>query len=307
MGLPKSIQFPLIMAGLLSPLLSSFTVPLPLSALPQQWEVSLSFPETSDRGAPARTAGGATRGVQCVQSTQTPLTVLMPANNVGTTVSPNPTVFWYLPETEADSAEFTLFDESRNQVYQTTFAIGDRSGIVKFALPTTLENGQETLETGKEYVWELALICNPENRNEDVFVSGLLLRTQISSTLKNQIDNSVPLEQAKLYSEAKIWSETVTTLAELHHTFPQEWETLLESVGLETLVEAPFVDCCSAKKMNESEENELLLDDDSSQLEENELSPEYDSSGSQENELSPEYDSSGSQETELLPDYDLSN
>ncbi|MEC4893146.1 MAG: DUF928 domain-containing protein [Oscillatoria sp. PMC 1051.18] len=261
MGLPKSIQFPLTIAGLLSPVLFSFSVPLPLSALPQQWQVSLSFPTTSDRGAPARTAGGATRGVQCIQSTETPLTVLMPANNVGTTVSANPTVFWYVPETEASSAEFTLFDESRNKVYQTTFAITDTPGIVKLELPATRTDGKETLETGKEYVWELALICNQGDRTDDLFVSGVLARTEISPTLKNQIDNSTPLEQAKLYSQAKIWSETVKTLAELHHSFPEEWETLLESVGLETLVEAPLVNCCTAKTDLRESETELLPDE----------------------------------------------
>lgn len=226
-----------------------------------QWEVSVEFrPPVPDRDPPVSTAGGGVRLVEippeenprlfesdeplesfCSEWGKTPLTALMPANNRGTTVNARPTLFWYLPKSIARSAELVIVDENRNKVYQTTIAVPSNPGIVQLRLPTTV-----SLEVGKTYLWELALICEPENRGVDEFVQGEIQRVPLDAALEETLARSDALERAQLYARASIWHETVNTLAQLRNSHPGEWEQLLRSVGLAAISSQPLVPCCTA-------------------------------------------------------------
>ena len=242
MGWQKSLLSLGLPAITLYPALVIFFVPpqLPLQSYPES-QVSLKFPPTDERGSPSRTEGGGTRGPSCTQQGEMPLTVLMPSNNMGTTVAANPTFFWYVPKTPVKSAEFVVFDDKENEVYKTTFALSGAAGIVQLSLPATV-----SLEIGKNYMWQLALICDPVDRSKDRSIRGFSRRTKLTPALKTKLEQAAPLEQAKLYAQAKIWHETLTTLAQLRSSRPAEWEELLKSVGLEAIAQAPFVKCCTA-------------------------------------------------------------
>ncbi len=214
----------------------------------QSLEFSVTFPPTEDVGAPDRTGGGGTRSPEdlCVQGT-IPLTVLAPTNNVGTTVSANPTLFWYVPQTKANSAEFVLHDNQYNEVFRTTLALNGSPGVVKVSLPTTV-----SLETGKDYQWELGLICNPENQSL-VSIRGVIQRTELSSAQKTKLAAATePLTKAQVYAEAKVWQETLAILAQLRHQRPNDstvtdaWKELLNSVDLQAIATAPLLECCTA-------------------------------------------------------------
>jgi hypothetical protein len=107
-------------------------------------QTRITFPPTQPRGAPARTVGGGQRGtvgggqrgdgLSCLTSNQC-LTALTPDNNVVTTLSAHPTLFWYVPQTEAKFAEFAVIDKSNfNEVYKTTVAVIGTPGIVKLSI-----------------------------------------------------------------------------------------------------------------------------------------------------------------------------
>ncbi len=241
--------------GALSLALSAELVPFfqvtpPLRAQPL--EVSLSFPPVENRGTLSRTAGGGTRRrgatASCVTG-NTPLTALAPSNNVGTTVLGSPTLFWYVPETKAESAEFEVVDAQGKNVYLTTLALNGTPGVVNLNLPKTV-----SLEPGKEYTWQLALVCNPLNRRQDMFVRGKLKRTELSSEHKTQLAAATePLKQAEVYAEAKVWQETLMILAQLYRDRPNDshiseaWKELLQSVQLEAIATKPLVECCKAE------------------------------------------------------------
>lgn len=204
--------------------------------------VSLKFPPTVQRGAPPRTAGGGTRGPSCIQGGSTPLTALMPSNNVGITVAANPTFFWYVPQTIAQSAKFVVVDDQNKLVYQTNLDLTGTPGIVQKRLPPTT-----SLKVGKTYHWSFTLNCNPQNPTTQV--EGWVERTALAPDLKTELQQASPLEQAKIYAEAGIWQETLTILASLRHSQPQEWEELIQSVGLDSAIAtAPFAHCCTALK-----------------------------------------------------------
>jgi hypothetical protein len=259
-------------AILLSPALVIFSsLPLGLRAQPYpEWKVTLQIPEEQNVGQPASTAGAGTRTSFSFcpgdkQEGKMPLTGLMPirnklnqetrvATNQTLTVAANPTFFVYVPENTAKFAEFWLFDDQDNKVYETrlelpTVLSSDVSsssvstpGIVKLSLPANV-----SLETGKNYRWEFKLNCIDEfgDASNNLLVDGWIQRTELSSDLKTKIEQATPLEQAKLYAKARIWSEALMLAAQLRSSHPAEWEELLKSVGLNEIAQVPLLECCT--------------------------------------------------------------
>lgn len=228
-----------IPAMILCPALLIFPGLLPQSHL--ESTISLKFPPTEQRGATSSTiGGGARRGDSCIEPGVTPLTALMPRDNVVTTAAANPLLFWYVPKTTAKSAEFVLLDDNQNEIYRTTFALASTPGIVYLRPPAST-----ALKVGKTYQWQFALNCPVESLDDDPvieFIQGQLQRTAVSSELKSKLAQAQPLEQARLYANARIWPETLMIVAQLRSSYATEWQELLESVGLDdTISKAPFV------------------------------------------------------------------
>ncbi|MGF1494844.1 MAG: DUF928 domain-containing protein [Microcoleaceae cyanobacterium] len=214
-------------------------------------QASITFPPTEDRGAPARTRGSANRGscseAQAIttqeNASSTPLTALMPDNNVGTTLSPNPAVYLYVPETSGQSAEFTLYNWTQRQrkpLYEVKVPLQQRPGIVKVSIPKNL-----ALEPQNTYAWVFSVICNAENRSQDQSVSGWIERIALPLEQQASIDQlTQPLERANRYAAAGIWYETLAIAEELRTSQPKSWEGLLDSVGLSHLAKHRVVECC---------------------------------------------------------------
>ncbi|WP_041779842.1 DUF928 domain-containing protein [Allocoleopsis franciscana] len=178
------------------------------------------------------------------------LTVLSPQNNIVTTVSDQPTLYWYIPKTEAKSADFVVYDPEGQLVYQTKVALEGIPGVVKLSLPRTVE-----LKMGQEYDWTLALDQSPENEEQNRSVGGKIKRTALTATQKAQLAAArQPLQQAEIYAEAGIWQETISILAQLRHDRPSDrninaaWKELLESVELKEIANAPLIECCRVDK-----------------------------------------------------------
>ncbi|MGA9381455.1 MAG: DUF928 domain-containing protein [Phormidium sp.] len=217
-------------------------------------EVSQSY-QPPDRSAPSSTAGGASRG-GCIESKGV-LTSLMPQNNLGLTVTGYPTFFWYVPKSSAEALEFKLLDSNNGQViYQKTLPVPENSGIVSFTIPNSELSAP--LEVGKMYHWFLTMLC-PPNPNEElpeksgnVIVDGWVERTELSPSLVNQLEDAAPSDRPALYAAAGIWYDSLTTLVELLRQKPDDqnlknqWKKLLDSAGLNVIVEKPMLDCCTS-------------------------------------------------------------
>ena len=194
---------------------------------------------------PDETRGGGTRDEgRCPQDAKTPqpLTTLSPVTKPGLTVAERPTFLAYVPQTTAQTAEFSLFDHNNIGIYQTTFALTNTPGIVSFSLPPNAP----PLEIGKDYTWSLAMICDPKNRLQDQFVRGRIRRTQLDSALMNQIEKATPKERVSLYRAADVWYEALFTLFELQRSQPNDssvsaaWKELLNSGGLNSIAAQPL-------------------------------------------------------------------
>lgn len=228
-----------LLTSSLSPTLIVFAAALPQLAAQSypEWQVSLQFPPTVNRGTPSITTGAGTRGSSCAKRGKMLLTALMPTcKNKGQTVAANPTLFWYVPTTTARSAEFVVADYN-GEVYKTTVALSSQPGIVKLSIPKAV-----SLKTGQEYTWKFALIRPPGAQSQNNVVKGKIQRVELSPELKSQLERAAPLERAKLYADARIWQETLSIVADVRRSNPEEWEELLDSVGLGDIAKEPFME-----------------------------------------------------------------
>lgn len=195
-------------------------------------------------GLPGRRVGGGTRGECSFGEKQ--LTALMPKNNLALTVTANPQLFFYLPPfANSQIVEFVLRDEADNQVYEKTFKPTNTNGIVSFRL---LESTQsKSLTVGKKYHWYFSVICNPQDRADDVSIDGWIQRVEPNSSLTKKLAQATPLQRLVMYQAANLWQDALTTLAQLRYSHPHDvtvtehWTQLLRSVDLNNITQEPVV------------------------------------------------------------------
>lgn len=240
---------------LLAPVLMGFTH-LSLPKNPNNvnsQEISLRFPSGTDRGAPVTTGGGGTRGPSssCLNTKdgELALNALTPNyTNVVTTASGTPTFYFYLPSTPATLGEFVLTDFNQNPIYQTTFKLPTQSGIMKIkALPKI------PLSPDQYYQWSLKIICDSQNRDNDLVIEGNLEYQKFNEAA---LTSSDPLEKAKFYAKQGLWLETLDNMAQVRSTSPSDWTELLQSAGLHEMITKPFVECCQSSNAASSTMNE---------------------------------------------------
>ncbi|NEZ63085.1 DUF928 domain-containing protein [Leptolyngbyaceae cyanobacterium CCMR0082] len=210
---------------------------------------ALNFPQTRDRGAPARGPSLATRGQICLDPQNRPsLTSLLPHNAIATAFGADtdiPMALWfYIPETGAAAAELTIVNELGDDVYQQTLQLPDTPGTIQIDLPRYQADGvTSTFESGNLYYWDFALICDPEDRGDDVLLGGGIQRVDASPTFLAELDAVAndPLAQAELYAAAGAWQETIALAAAMHPQNPNAWTELLTSVDLAAIAEKPIL------------------------------------------------------------------
>ena len=198
---------------------------------------------TEDIGVPTR-QGGSLRG-GCASSNQLSLTALVPENKVGLTVSDYPTFFFYLPQTEAQLAEFILLDQSGNQIYKQTLTISNLSGTIGISIPAN--KNVPPLEVGKSYRWNFTVICDAQDRSSDQMEIGIVPRVELSADILRQLEKADPRQKTVIYAENGIWQDALSTLAAARRANPNDagltadWESLLDSVTLGKIAREPIV------------------------------------------------------------------
>lgn len=196
-------------------------------------------------GKPLRRTGAAVRG-GCSYSTADKLVALLPAIEPVLTVEEYPTVFVSLPKTSAKEAEFVLLSANKDKVlYEKTITLPSNPGIVSFSLPK--DGSVPPLEIGKNYYWYFSVICNPQERADDLITEGHFQRIELSSKLASDLKNASLGDRPAIYAEAGIWYDAIKTLAELRRSSPNDvkisadWTELLKSVGLENIAQKPLI------------------------------------------------------------------
>ncbi|MEG4326614.1 MULTISPECIES: DUF928 domain-containing protein [unclassified Microcoleus] len=182
----------------------------------------------------------------CASISQVGLTPLVPKNKIGRTVSDYPTFFFYLPKTEAESAEFILQDQSGKEIYKQDLTISNLSGVIGVSIPAN--KNVPPLELGKSYRWNFTVICNSQDRSSDQSESGSVRRVELSADIRSPLEKADARQKTVIYAENGIWQDALSTLAAARQANPNDaelaadWESLLESVKLGKIAKEPIVE-----------------------------------------------------------------
>jgi len=197
---------------------------------------------------PQQTVGGASRGKQCPLNSQDlnlPMTPLLPTASQALTTKSHPTMLVYVPQNSASKAMLTVRDKNEDYDYQTIVSmVSDRAGIVSLTLP----EDAPSLAIDREYQWSLILMCDNKLRPDSPVAIGNIKRVAADISLDAELSDARSLESAVKYGKAGIWYDTLSTLAQLKATQPNDrgisdsWENLLTEVGLEKIAKAEFVE-----------------------------------------------------------------
>jgi hypothetical protein len=212
---------------------------IPIWSTPSTAKVTFRPP--GDR-APKTSSGAASRDTSTCGFTQlerTSVTPLLPKTNIGFTKKEHPTIFVYVPQTNAKKAFFSIQDEDSNHIYQSNVNLPQKAGVMEFKVPTEAPE----LKTGKNYKWSLVMICTTDLEPDSPLVSGWVRRVQASG----RQNNPATLQSASVLAQTGIWYDTLSTLAQLRRNQPNNqdaeasWQELLDSVGLNAIANEPLI------------------------------------------------------------------
>ncbi len=206
-----------------------------------------------NRGAPVNRQGGGTRG-PCFAN-DPPLTALVP-RFAGQTTAEYPTFVWYMPKMNdnygaapAPAMEFTLKDANDQTVYSLTKPLTKSAGNVTSTpgIMSLTVTSPYPLEAGKEYSWELRVMCDSESsdRSEDQFIEVAFKREALDPTLASRIEQATPEERLVLYAQAQDWYSMLGNLVKLWRDRPTDpnleaaWKKVLAEVELEDVAQQP--------------------------------------------------------------------
>lgn len=228
---------------------AQFDLPSQSASNRQNYQVIFE-PPTDEKADDSR--GGASRNATACRNdrvSEIPLTALIPGNNRGLTVASHPSFFVYVPQTSARQIYFSLKDENNVGIYQATLPISGNPGVVKIPLP----QDQKPLETGKNYQWSVALMCQPAQPDMP-WVRGQVERVELEENIASNLPSNPSIDQAVFYGQAGIWYDTLNILFQLNQSaglgntstidasfLNQNWVNLLNSVGLNAIAHESLI------------------------------------------------------------------
>jgi len=207
-------------------------------------QLAQSNPPPPPSNPGSSSAGGRRDASHCPQDPVAPpksplLTALSPMTQPGLTLAERPTFLVYVPKTSAKNAEFSLRRRDGRGVYRMTVALTNTPDLISIPLLARAT----PLELDKLYLWSFALICTPNDRLNDRFVTGTVQRIALDPTRLQQIQRASLKEQVALYQKADLWYDALALLFQLKRSQPNDpslgpaWHELLQAKGVNTLID----------------------------------------------------------------------
>lgn len=195
---------------------------------------------TTERGFPTGTReGGGTRS-GCAMNHR-PLTALIPQSSYAKTTKAFPTLLFYVPSSSQPRVlDFVVRNQNDELVYEQTLTVEQSSGLIHLTFPSS---EKAKLKSNQDYHWYLSLVCNANNRSEDITVQGWIRRVDNDVNFANELNQMSPLQQVQQYQEAGIWHDALYNLAQLRCNDPdnqqimQQWHSILQSEGLDYIAQ----------------------------------------------------------------------
>ncbi len=191
-------------------------------------EVAAAEEDQVRQGLPGRRISGASRlpTSTCAQNAS-PLVAIVPETNLGETAVAEPILWVSVPKVvSAKQLEFYLFNNQDEIIYQTNLTVEPTANLVGIDLGAMADAPK--LEINQRYRWAASIVCNPDNRSENISVEGWVDRVEASSS-----------------EDSRLWYDHLGVLLEQLQRYPHsqdvlsQWQTLMASARLERLVPLP--------------------------------------------------------------------
>jgi hypothetical protein len=216
-----------------------------LSSSQKEMQLAQSNPPPPPTNPGSSSAGGRRDPSNCPQdaglaAANPLLTALSPTPKSGLTLAERPTFLVYVPKTSAKTAEFSLRSRTGQGVYRTMIALTTTPNLIGITLPAQAM----PLEVGKLYTWSFAIICNPNDRLDDRFVTGMIQRRELDATRLRQIQQAPPRTQVALYQQADVWYDAIAVMYQLKRSQRNDpgistaWRELLQAGGIDTMIDS---------------------------------------------------------------------
>ncbi len=243
-----------VLLGLCS--LAALTAVAPVNVAIAMPELALNARTDSsdvEPGLPGRRLGGGSRRDTMFVNVSESLVALTTPSTLSITTAAQPGFLFHVPEmVSTNQAEFILRDSNDNLVYEATFPVDAKAGIVstQTAQEAAQVSNMPALRLNENYQWYFSIYAEGADRASDVAVHGSIRRVDQADWLAQQaieaeqLVTADPLMKAKLlYQEANLWHDAAAIMYELRQAEPNneaiasEWTQLLESVGINRLIQ----------------------------------------------------------------------
>ena len=146
-----------------------------------------------------------------------PLTVLASRNYMGRMISRHPTLAWFVPpDSVARPIEVEIYEwlpgGKSKEVSKTL--LQSTPGVMNLS---PFSQNKPGLQPGKEYSWQVVLLCDPDDRSGDIVSRAsfevVKMPTTILQTKLNKTTNSV--EKINIYAEEGLWYDALSEALKL--------------------------------------------------------------------------------------------
>lgn len=167
-----------------------------------------------DRAPPSGRSAG-TRGcgsmTMPVQSDVPALILLAPSQQPGKTTSSRPTFAWFVRDANGLPMEFRLYEQTPTGFQLVQEIKGDRLKSTPGIMVLPPDQTMPELVSGKNYRWQVELICNPDSPSGNLFAESELQVVAIQPQLKSQLQQQRDrMKQAQLYAQANLWYDSLS-------------------------------------------------------------------------------------------------
>ncbi len=173
--------------------------------------------EPPNRGMPKTTQGTGSRG--CTLSEPVTVTLLVPNDHTGQTISGRPTFFWHVSGSTSVPVEFALVEPGVTKPLFVQRMQVEKRGIMQVQLP---QDAPE-LVSGRKYRWSVSLLCNPNRPSSNVFVQSWIERVAAKPELTQKLLNAQSeLERARIYAASGLWYDALTGVSAADNANPSD-------------------------------------------------------------------------------------
>jgi hypothetical protein len=246
----KNVFSAVVSLGIILPVISTAHVAIAqgqdILRLADSYSARIGFVPPADDGAPRSTRSGASRRPFPQTCGTLPL---LPENGLGLTTDEQFSLYAYFAKgSTVNKVMINVTSADQSEYYETSVNLpvdkfAEKGGVIKVEPTETLP----TLKTDEEYSWSIVLMCDGQidPRPDSPVLTGAVKR--VAPILTAQSGDISLMEQAKMYGDAGVWHNLLSTLALMRIETPENeqakehWTEVLASVGLDNIADADLV------------------------------------------------------------------